>query len=174
MRALGAHLADPATPYLLGTRPSLADFAVFGGCAAHFASDLACRRWMDEDAPALVRHTHAILEPAAPAGGSWLAEVPQTLLAVLAEAGRHYLPWVAAATVRGEAEVVFASGHRTVIRATPFLQEARGILLGRYRALRSTTLDAVLERAGILGFFADHLAEARAVPAWTAPPRPLL
>ena len=37
MRVLGAHLAR--RPYLFGERPSLADFALFGGNAAHFTND---------------------------------------------------------------------------------------------------------------------------------------
>lgn len=176
MRVLGAHLAESATPYLLGARPSLADFAVFGGCAAHFANDPACRRWMEEDAPALVRHTHAIFEPYGREAGAWLApgDVPDTLIAILADAGRLYLPWVSAATTRGAAEVVFASGQRVTIDATDFLRDARAVLLARYRALRSDALDAVLQRAGILQYFAPHLAEASAVPTFDTPPRPRL
>ena len=175
MRVLGAHLESPATPYLLGARPSLADFAVFGGCSAHFAHDPACRRWMDADAPALVRHTHRILEPFDCAFGDWLRsdDLPDTLLAVLSEAGRHYLPWVSVATVRGEADVVFERG-RVSIPATAFLKEARAVLLARYRALRSDTLDAVLERAGVLSYFADHVREAGEVPDADTPPRPRL
>ena len=176
MRVLGTHLAAQPTPYLFGARPSLADFAVFGGSAAHFANDPACRRWMDEDAPALVRHTHRILEPEGRELGDWLApgEIPDTLVAILADAARLYLPWVSTATVRGEAELVFGSGPRTSIRATDFLKEARAVLLARYRALRSDALDAVLDRAGILRFFADHTGEAGVVPSSDAPPRPRL
>ena len=175
-RVVGAHLESAATPYLLGARPSVADFAVFGGCAAHFANDPACRRWLDEDAPALVRHTNRMLEPFDRTFGDWLApgDVPASLVAVLAEIGRLYLPWVAEATARGAAELRFASGERVVIRATDFLKDARAVLLARYRASRSDALDAVLERAGILRFFADHVAQASAVPAWDAPPRPKL
>src|SRR5262245_46036237 len=147
MRVFGTHLDQPVTPYLFGARPALADFAVFGGCAAHFANDPACRRWMDEDAPALVRHTHRLLEPYGCDYGNWIepGEVPDTLVAILADAGRVYLPWVSVATVRGDAEVVFRSGQRTTIRATDFLREARAVLLARYRLLRSDALDAVLE-----------------------------
>jgi glutathione S-transferase len=174
MRVLGAHLAESATPYLFGARPSLADFAVFGGSAAHFANDPACRRWMDEDAPALVRHTHHILEPYDREFGAWLApgDVPDTLIAILADAGRLYLPWVSAATTRGDAEVVFASGQRSAIRATDFLRDARAVLLARYRALRSDALDAILQRAGILQYFAPHLGQAGTVPTFDTPPRP--
>ena len=42
MRVLGAHLAD--RPYLLGGRPSLADFALFGANVAHYVNDPLCRR----------------------------------------------------------------------------------------------------------------------------------
>lgn len=176
MRVLGAHLAAERTPYLFGGRPSLADFAVFGGSAAHFANDPACRRWMDEDAPALVRHTHRIFEPYGCQLGDWLApgEIPDSLIAVLADAGRLYLPWVADATVRGDAEVVFASGQRRRISATEFLRDARAVLLARYRQLRSDALDAVLDRAGILHFFADHLAEAGNIPRNDTLPQPRL
>src|SRR5262249_25024455 len=143
LRVLGRHIDSDSTPYLFGARPSLADFAVFGVCAAHFANDPACRRWMDEDAPALVRHTHPILEPFEHEFGDWLGseDLPESLVAVLSEAGRHYLPWVSVATVRGEADLVFANGQRVRIAATEFLKEARAVLLGHYRALRSAALD---------------------------------
>jgi hypothetical protein len=174
MRVLDAHFES--MPYLFGARPSLGDFGIFGGCAAHFANDAACRRWMDEDAPALVRHTHRILEPFDVELGDWLSagEVPDTLLAVLAYAGHHYLPWVSVATVCGEAELVFANRQRVIIGATDFLKEARAVLLARYRELRSEALDAILDRAGILRFFADHVGEAGVVPVWDQPPRPRL
>jgi len=173
-RVLAQHFES--APYLFGARPSLADFAIFGGSVAHFANDPACRRWLDEDATALVRHTHRLLEPIAQQHGEWLApgDVPETLIAILAEAGRLYLPWVAAATARGEAEVAFPSGPRTTIRATDFLCDARAVLLARYKALRSAALDAVLDRAGILRFFTDHVSQAGTVPTWNAPPQPRL
>jgi glutathione S-transferase len=62
LRALGAHLAEKRS-YLFGARPSLADFGLFGGNAAHFVNDPLCRRWTDEDAPSVVRHTHRLFEP---------------------------------------------------------------------------------------------------------------
>ena len=68
-RVVGEHLAR--RPYLFGERPSLADFALFGGNAAHFANDPLCRRWTDEDAPAVVQHTHRLLEPDDQAFGAW-------------------------------------------------------------------------------------------------------
>ncbi|UCE87279.1 MAG: glutathione S-transferase N-terminal domain-containing protein [Deltaproteobacteria bacterium] len=172
LRVLGAHLAQ--RPYLFGARPSLADFAIFGGNAAHFINDPVCRRWVDADGPALVQHTHRLLEPEDQEFGDFSAEgdVPETLVAVLADLGRLYLPWVSRATARGRAELVFASGPRVEIAATPFLEEARRVLLARYVELRCEALDAVLERAGILSYFADFAQQAGRVPGYDAPPQP--
>lgn len=173
-RAAGAHLA--AHPYLLGGRPSLADFAFFGGSAAHFINDPLCRRWVDADAPAVVAHAHRIMEPEDRPLGDWIApgELPETLVAMLAELGRFYLPWVSRATVDGQAELCFLSGQRIVVSATPFLREARAILLARYVQHRSDALDAILEGAGILSYFADYVHQAGTLPSYVQPPRPAL
>jgi glutathione S-transferase len=173
LRVLGAHFA--ARPYFFGARPSLADFAAFGGNAAHFVNDPLCRRWTDEDGPAVVQHTHRLLEPEDQTFGAWSApdDVPDTLIAVLADAGRLYLPWVARATVDGAAPVAFAAGPTEPVRATPFLIEARATLLGRYVASRSPRLDALLERAGIARYFADHVGQAGPIPDPVPPPRPV-
>jgi glutathione S-transferase len=172
MRVLGAHLE--ARPYLFGGRPSLADFGLFGGNAAHFVNDPLCRRWTDEDAPAVVRHTSRLTEPEDEAFGAWDADVPASLLAVLRELGRTYLPWVSRACVDGAADVVFADGSRVHVAATEFLREARGILLARYLSLRDARLDAALERAGVLRWFAEFTAHAGTVPDHREPPRPAL
>jgi glutathione S-transferase len=171
-RALGAHLA--AQGFLLGGRPSLADFALFGGNVAHFVNDPVCRRWTEEAAPAVVAYTHAMMTPRGRTFGDWLdvARLPDTLIALLVETGRHYLPWVTRATAAGSARVAFESGASAQIDTTPFLDDARGILLARYREARRPTLDRVLERAGILRYFADDVGRATAVPDPAVPPRP--
>jgi glutathione S-transferase len=174
MRVLGAHLAT--RPYLLGARPALADFALFGGNVAHFTNDPLCRRWVDEDAPAVVQHTYRLLEPEDQTFGGWddPGDLPPTLLAVLAELGRIYLPWVSRACVEGSADVVLAPDVRVTVAATDFLRAARATLLARYRELRSARLDDVLAHAGILAFFSDALAYAGTVPDHREPPRPAL
>jgi glutathione S-transferase len=171
-RVFAAHLAT--APYLFGARPSLADFALFGGNAAHFVNDPLCRRWTEAEGPAVVEHTHRLLEPARQSFGDWMAVVPETLIALLAEIGRLYLPWVSRAAIDGSAELVFSNGVRITIAATPFLVDARAVLLARYAALRSAALDATLERAGILRFFADFAERAGAIPDDREPPRPSL
>lgn len=174
MRVLGAHLAS--RPYLFGARPSLADFALFGGNAAHFINDPLCRRWVEEDAPAVVQHTHRLLEPEDQVFGDWdgARDISPTLLDVLADLGRIYLPWVSRACVDGFADVVFADGTRITVHATDFLRQARSALLARYVACRCAPVDAVLERAGILRYFADFTAHAGSIPDFHAPPRPAL
>ncbi len=174
MRLLGRHLAD--RPNVFGGRPSLADFALFGGNAAHFTNDPLCRRWVDEDAPAVVQHTHRLLAPEDQPSGAWDAagKTPATLLDLVAELARTYLPWVSRACSDGSADVVFADGTRSAVRATPFLQDARATLLARYRELRSEPLDAALEAAGALPYFADWVGDAGTVPDYRQPPRPAL
>jgi len=174
MRVLGAHLG--VRRFFFGARPSLADFGLFGGNAAHFVNDPLCRRWTDEDAPAVVRHTNRLLEPEDERLGEWEdpAEIPETLISVLRELGRTYLPWVSRACVDGAADAVFSDGTRVRIAATAFLREARGVLLARYAASRDARLDAVLERAGVLPYFAGFARHAGVVPAYRDPPRPPL
>jgi glutathione S-transferase len=174
MRVLGAHLAH--RPYLFGARPSLADFALFGGNAAHFVNDPLCRRWVEADAPAVVQHTYRLLEPEAQEFGAWDEpdDVPETMVALLADLGRVYLPWVSRACVDGSADVVFAPDARTAVRATAFLREARATLLARYLELRCDRLDAVLDHAGILRFFADAITCAGSIPDCRDPPQPRL
>ena len=122
----------------------------------------------------MARHTFRLTNPDDETFGPWAAggEVPDTLLAVLREAGRHYLPWVAEATVEGRATVAFESGATAEIAATGFVTEARGVMLARYVEARTPEIDAVLDAAGILGHFADHVDQATQVPDPAPPPRP--
>jgi len=172
-RGLAAHVA--AHDYVLGGRPSLADFALFGGNVGHFVNDPVCRRLIDEVAPEVVAHTHALMTPRDRTFGAWLdaSAPPDSLLALLRETGRHYLPWVAEATRRGAATVRFDDGREVRIETTSFLNVARGELLARYVAARTPALDAILERAGILEHFAGHVEQATSVPDPRVLPRPV-
>lgn len=163
LHALEAHLG---AGYLLGARPSIADFAVFGANVAHFVGDPYCRDIVDEHAPAAVAHTHRLMMPQQQDFGEWFDadDLPATLIAVVAEAGRHYLPWVAEATVAGSAAVDFGSGVTVEIESSSFLNGARGVMLARYVEARSVELDAILDAAGVLQYFADHVDQASAVP----------
>jgi glutathione S-transferase len=171
--AHAAHLAEH--PFLLGGRPSLADFAFFGGNAAHFVNDPWCRRLTESVAMPVVETTHRLMAPPTAELGAWFDPdaLPDTLVALLAEAGRHYLPWVAEATVAGSAVVPFADGVTAEIATTNFLTEARGITLARYVEARSPELDAILEQAGILRWYADFTSQATSVPDASVVPRPM-
>lgn len=172
LRAVDPVLAEHG--YLLGGRPCLADFAVFGANAAHFVGDPYCRSVVDEHGPHSVAHTHRLMVPWRHEFGDWIEpdDVSEALIGVLAEMGRHYLPWVAEATREGGASIELAPGIGADISSTPFLDRARGIMLGRYVAARSPQLDAILERAGILAFFADHVDQASDVPDPVPPAQP--
>jgi len=159
--------------FLLGGRPCLGDFSIFGGNAAHFVNDPLCREWAEEAGVGLLDHTHRLLEPRGTTFGDWFDadDLPDTLIALLAEAGRHYLPWVAEATVEGSATVTMGIAH-VEIAPTHFLTWARGVLLARYVEARNAQLDAILDRAGILPYFADYVDHATEIPDPSVPPRP--
>jgi hypothetical protein len=91
---------------------------------------------------------------------------------MLADLGRFYLPWVSRAVDGAGADLVFENGQSITIQATDFLKESRGVLLARYLELRSEPLDAILDRAGILGYFADYADRAGIIPDCQSPPRP--
>jgi len=169
---LASHVA--AHGYLFGNRPSLADFALFGGNAAHFINDPWCRRLTERVAPPIIPYTQRMMRPGPDQLGEWFSDatIPDSLIAVLAEAGRHYLPWVASATVDGAATVALGNGVVAEVSSTNFLNQARGIMLARYVEARSPELDAILERAGILSHFADHVDQATSVPTPAPLPRP--
>lgn len=60
----------------------------------------------------------------------------------------------------------------TTITATDFVKTSRSILLGRYAAARNEELDAILERAGLLGFLDGYGGDPGLVPDPDEPPRP--
>ena len=166
--ALEGHLGDG---YLLGNRPAMADFAIAGANIAHFVGDPVCRDLVDEHSPSAVRHTHRLMLPHRQSFGDWTDDVSDSLIAVIAQMGRHYLPWVSRATVDGSA-IATIGEHSIEIRSSGFLDNARGVLLARYVEARSPQLDEVLDAAGVLSYFADHVDQATSIPDPTAPARP--
>ena len=50
---------------------------------------------------------------------------------------------------------------------------ARGVMLARYVEARSPELDALLERAGVVRWFADHVDQATAIPDVSESARPV-
>ena len=170
MRLLDALLAD--RPYFQGGRPSIADFAVYGASVAHFYFDPTSRAYMDAHAPRLRDWTDRLREPHEQDFGDWCAadDVPNSLMAVLAELGREYLPWSAAVGYGREPAPVDLRGCRIDLRPIPYTHIARAELLARYYATKDVRLDGILERAGILQYLDGHDTPLDAPPAYDTPP----
>lgn len=89
---LDAHFA--LHDYVLGGRPSMADFGLFGPLYAHQYRDPESGALMRRLAPAVVRWVERMHEPAQAEVGAFLPgdAVPETLLPVLARMMREQLP----------------------------------------------------------------------------------
>mgnify|MGYP005754243875 CR=1 FL=1 len=89
---LDAHFA--VHPYLLGTRPSIGDFGLFGPLYAHQYRDPASGALMRRLAPNVVRWVERMNTPEVPLAGDFLPadDVPDTLVPVLKRMAREQLP----------------------------------------------------------------------------------
>ncbi len=91
---LGAH------PYLLGSRPSLADFGFFGPMFRHFSMDPTSARIMRETAPAVFEWVARVwnerLSRVQERGGSLVQGVPENWGPILDSIGSTYLPYLCA------------------------------------------------------------------------------
>jgi len=95
LRHLGAILET--RPYLLGTRPSLADFGFFGPMFRHFAQDPTSATIMRETAPAVYEWAARVWNArASVTRGELLEEVPDDWGPLLDAIGAAYLPYLCA------------------------------------------------------------------------------
>ncbi len=109
LAALEAHFR--VHPYLLGGRPSLADFGMMAPLYAHLARDPVPAFLMRTTAPAVARWTERMNVTAIPdtdypdPGGAWDADdaIPETLEAVLAAAFAQWGPGLTADAAQFEA-----------------------------------------------------------------------
>jgi len=86
-----------ARPYLLGTRPSLADFGFFGPMFRHFSMDPTSARIMRETAPAVFEWVARMWNARASViGGELLEHVPEDWGPILDSIGSGYLPYLCA------------------------------------------------------------------------------
>ena len=117
LRQLEAHLAD--RPFLLGSRPGMADFGLCGqlfGCM----TDLTAGRLLRETAPAVLAWVERMVEPEVEDGADWESweSLAGTLFPLLKEqVGGLFLPWSdanarALAEGRDHFEVELADGQR--------------------------------------------------------------
>ena len=84
-------------PYLLGTRPSLADFGFFGPMFRHFSMDPTSARIMRETAPAVYEWVARVWNArASVTGGELQEQVPDDWGPILDSIGSAYLPYLCA------------------------------------------------------------------------------
>jgi glutathione S-transferase len=114
-------------PYLLGTRPSLADFGFFGPMFRHFAQDPPSGRIMREMAPAVFEWAARVWNArASVTGGDLLGHVPDDWGPILDSIGSAYLPYLCA---NAEAWKAGQSHFDVDIEGAPY----RRIRIARYR-----------------------------------------
>ena len=114
-------------PYLLGTRPSLADFGFFGPMFRHFGHDPTGSSIMRETAPAVYEWVARVWNArASVTGGELLDHVPDDWDPILASIGSAYLPYLCANAEAWKA----GRGHFDVdVEGAPY----RRIRTARYR-----------------------------------------
>ena len=114
-------------PYLLGTRPSLADFGFFGPMFRHFAMDPTSARIMRETAPAVFEWVARMWNArTSSTDGELLAHVPDDWGPILDSIGSAYLPYLCA---NAEAWKAGSSHFDVNIEGAPYRQ----IRTARYR-----------------------------------------
>jgi glutathione S-transferase len=114
-------------PYLLGTRPSLADFGFFGPMFRHFAMDPPSARIMRETAPAVFEWVARVWNArASVTGGELLGHVPDDWGPILDSIGSAYLRYLCA---NAEAWKTGQSHFDVDIEGAPY----RHIRTARYR-----------------------------------------
>lgn len=122
---LDAHFAQ--LPYALGTRPSIADFGLYGPLYAHQYRDPASGALMRRLAPNVVRWVQRLETQAAPLAGDFLPndEIAPTLLPVLRRQMREQMPVLADSARRLEAWLAGHPGERIprAIGSHPFVLE---------------------------------------------------
>jgi glutathione S-transferase len=129
LRALDAHLRE--WPFVAGARPGTADFGLFGQLSQLALFDPTSAAIAMEESPRVVAWCHGVedLSGLEVSDADWLTRdaVPETLLALLAEVGRAYAPFLlanAAAIERGEDRVECEIDGRTWVQK-PFPYQAK-------------------------------------------------
>lgn len=81
-------------PYLLGDRPSIADFGLFASMFRHFSQDPTASDLMRLKAPAVFEWQARLWNEQAHEKVSWVKELPCDLQSILDDAGEAYLPYL--------------------------------------------------------------------------------
>jgi glutathione S-transferase len=163
LKAFEAHLTDHA--FLLGARPSSADFAIYGQLTQLAEFDPTPMALTIHLAPRVTAWVGMLedLSGVEPADGDWIAAdaLPATLCDLLAEVGRVYPPVMLAnarAVMAGDAEVAATvDGQPWSQQPFPYQAKCLGWLREAHSALPGParkTVDAALAPAGLMELFA--------------------
>ncbi len=166
LEAFEAHLR--VLPFLMGQRPGASDFAIYGQLTQLTHFDPTPMHLTLAQAPRVYAWVDLVedLSGAEPQAGDWLdpAHLPDTLLALLREVSRTYVPVMLAnarALAAGQAEVHAVVGTTTWRQqAFPYqgkcvrwLREERAALGENHRR----AVDRVLEQTGCLPLFTEEI-----------------
>ena len=165
LQALEAHFQQHR--FLMGARPGASDFAVHGQLTQLVGFDPTPMALAQQQAPRVCAWTLLMedLSGIEPESGAWLdpGAVPDTLRALLVEAGRLYVPLLLAnarALAAGQAELqAVIDGQPWVQQAFPYQGKCLGWLRHDHQALdlaSRTRVDQVLAGTGCEALFAHH------------------
>ena len=160
---LDAHLTTHG--FVAGRRPGVADFAVFGQLTQLVGFDPTPSAIAIATAPRVVAWVDLVedLSGMDPIAADWIVRdgIPQTYRALLAEAGRVYVPFLLAneTACQSGAERVecLIDGQRWEQKPFPYQRKCLQVLRERHAALRHEdreVADTVLEEAGCARLFA--------------------
>ena len=161
---MDAHITEH--PFLLGQRPAASDFAAFGQLTALALFDPTPQALVLAEHPRIYAWVEILedLSGYEVADDGWLHPdtLPQTLLGILGEIGRVYVPYLranAAAVVAGADEMV-AEIDGQEWRQNPFPYQAKCLrwLREAYEELADTdrrALASVLEQTSLIALFSD-------------------
>ena len=159
----------PTQPFLFGTRPSLADFALHGQIC-QFALDLAAIEPCRERAPYTMRWIHHVHDLSGHEGAWRSADqaLPSAVSALLSLAGEAYLPFLLAneAALTTGADQVEIHAHGLDYRQAPFKYQRKCLqeLRRRYAALSDSAkqrVDPILDAHQCLAPLASPEGESK-------------
>lgn len=140
------------TPFVMGERPTEADFGLFGSMFRHFFSDPTPARIMRERAPLTMAWVARLwaLTPASFANAPAVTEVPRALVPLLRLATTSHLPYMKAnadAVAAGASQVTFRDfGAEFSVPASPYRAWCLNELRREYHRLDTAQRDSVAAR----------------------------
>eukprot|EP00658_Telonema_sp_P-2_P056388 TRINITY_DN44841_c0_g1_i1.p1 TRINITY_DN44841_c0_g1~~TRINITY_DN44841_c0_g1_i1.p1 ORF type:complete len:290 (+),score=70.48 TRINITY_DN44841_c0_g1_i1:290-1159(+) len=169
LACLEAHLAA-GNRFLLGDRPSSADFGFFGQFTCLTQFDPTPSNLAVEIAPRVVGYTFFLEDCSgmSPKQADWATEVCPTLKAVLVEAGRLYAPWMVAnaqACAAGAKEVNTELDGKPFV-ANSFVYQAKCLKwlcteYGELDVVDRRFVDKALEGTGLEVMFRPEMAPSK-------------